>query len=155
MFHAWKEDSLKKGVYPIIPPLWTEQMCTSPVSTTAWGLFKLTPQLHNQLLCSNSKSLARWNPVFILCILLSRMPLAGSGVDEWLETNGQMNHAHIRMRRQQICQKYPRVSLWREFLQLSGILCTYGKRTVSNIISVHVIQLTLWVNGITCACIDS
>ena len=71
------------------------------------------------------------------------MPLAGSGVDEWLETNGQMNRARIRMRRQRICQKYPRVSLWREFLQLSGILYTYGKRTVSNIISVQVIQLTL------------
>jgi len=89
----------------------------------------LLQALPNQLL--SYKSLARWNPLPKLSIPLSRIPLAGSGVGEWLTTTGHMNHTRVRVRQRRIYQKFSRVPLWRVFPHLIGILYTYGNRTVS------------------------
>ena len=89
----------------------------------------LLQALHNQLL--SYKSLARWNPVPKLSIPLSRMPLAGSGVGEWLATTGHMNHTRVRVHWRRIYKNYPRISLWRVFPHLIGIWYTYGRKTVS------------------------
>ena len=90
-----------------------------PISKTAWGLFKLIP------ITQSSFCLVKWNWVLILCISLSRIPLGGSGVDEWLETTGQVNHACVRVRRR---RKYQRMPPWMVFcLILIGILYTYRK----------------------------
>ena len=90
-----------------------------PISKTAWGLFKLIP------ITQTSICLVKWNSVLILCISLSRIPLGGSGVDEWLETTGQMNRAHVHVRRR---RKYQRMPPWMVFcLILIVILYTYRK----------------------------
>jgi len=90
-----------------------------PISKTAWGLFKLIPTTQS------SFCLVKWNSVLIPCIPLSRIPLGGSGVDEWLETTGQMNHARVHVRRR---RRYQRMPPWMVFcLILIGILYTYRK----------------------------
>ena len=73
----------------------------------------------------SSFCLVKWNSVLIPCIPLSRIPLGGSGVDEWLETTGQMNHACVHVRRR---RRYQRMPPWMVFcLILIGILYTYRK----------------------------
>ena len=90
-----------------------------PISKTAWGLFKLIP------ITQTSICLVKWNSVLIPCISLFRIPLGGSGVDEWLETTGQMNRARVHVRRR---RKYQRMPPWMVFcLILIGILYTYRK----------------------------
>jgi len=89
-----------------------------PISKTEWRLFKLIP------VTQSSFCLVKWNSVLIL-ISLSRIPLGGSGVDEWLETTGEMNHARVHVRRR--C-RYQRMPPWMVFcLILVGILYTYRK----------------------------
>ena len=90
-----------------------------PISKTAWGLFNLIP------ITQTSVCLVKWNSVLIPCISLFRIPLGGSGVDEWLETTGQMNRARVHVRRR---RKYQRMPPWMVFcLMLIGILYTYRK----------------------------
>ena len=68
----------------------------------------------------------------IICIPLSRIPLAGSCVDERLATTGQVNRrARVRIRQRQIFRRCYRIPLWMVLHQtLTGILHTYGSRKV-------------------------
>jgi len=83
-----------------------------------------------------------------LSILLSRTPLAGSGVGEWLATTGHMNHTHVHVHWQRIYQIYPRIPLWRIFPHLIGIWYTYGNKTVSSSV------FSLWSLHYTCKSVE-
>ena len=65
-----------------------------------------------------------------MCIPLSRVPLVGSSVDEWLATTGHMKRVKVRQKKRY--RRYCRMPLWMVLSQiLIRILCTSGNKKAS------------------------